>query len=107
MTSVRACCAASMRGLLVPEGQQQCDGSHHDKADGPDRIQIEPAARYEFETKIAVNKPCQVAARSDHRGCVDDGDQHSHSETCADKRPGCLVRPVEAGLPADSKIDRH
>jgi len=92
---------------LFREGQHQCNSSHQNEADGPRPIQIEPTPRYESETKIAVNQPRQASPDNDHRGCVDDRDQHGHPEIGTHDGPGCLVSFVEISLPAESKIDRY
>ena len=35
-------------------------------------------------------------AGGDHRGCVDDGDQHGHAEIGIDEGPGCLVALISS-----------
>src|SRR5216683_5697344 len=69
----------------VNQAEHQCDGSHQNEAEGPGRIQIEPAPRYEFEAEIAVDQPRQTSAGRDHRAGVDDGDLHGHAEIGIDE----------------------
>src|SRR6185369_17618489 len=83
------------------------DRADQDEADGPDRIQIEPALRYEFEAEIAVGEPRATSAGGDHRGGVDGGNQHGHAEIGIDERAGGLMASVEVGLPTEPEIDRH
>ena len=40
---------------LVDEAQSEGNSADQNKADGPGRIQIEPAPRYEFKAKMAVD----------------------------------------------------
>ena len=41
--------------MLVSETDHERKGAHQNEADGPSRIQIEPAPRHELETEIAVD----------------------------------------------------
>jgi hypothetical protein len=65
---------------LVRDAEYQRDGSDENEADGPGRIQIEPTSRCEFGTETAADEPRQTSAGNDHRGGVDDCDQHRHGK---------------------------
>jgi hypothetical protein len=42
--------------VLVRKDDRERESSHQDEADGPSRIQIEPAPRHELETQVAVDQ---------------------------------------------------
>src|SRR6266481_5476481 len=44
--------------------------AHHNEADRPNHVQIEPAPRQEFEAEIAIDQPRRAAAGGDHRDGV-------------------------------------
>src|SRR5450631_3998057 len=92
---------------LARETEHQCDRPHQNETDGPACIEIEPAPRQEFEAEVAINQPGRASAGRDHRGGMDDRDQHGHTEIGIDQRPGCLMSLVEAVVPAEAEIDRH
>ena len=49
--------SAPMRcgSVLVRKYDREGQSAHQNEADGPSRIQIEPAPRYELETQVAVD----------------------------------------------------
>src|SRR5277367_174023 len=52
-----------------------------------------------------VDQPRRTTAGGDHRGRVDDGDQHGHPEIAIHEGPGCLMAFVKVGGSAKPKID--
>ena len=92
--------AAFGLGEAAPGAEHQRNAADQNEADGPHGFQVEPAPRNEFEAEIAVDQPRQAAAGRDHRGGVDGGDQHGHSEIGVDQAAGGLVASVEIGSPA-------
>src|SRR5215813_2836740 len=90
---------------------RQTDGkresAHEYEAHSPSRIQIEPAARQELETQIAIDQPCQEAASCKHRERMHGGDQDCHSEIGVDKSACRFVTSVQIGGAAKTQIDRY
>ena len=65
------------------------------EAEGPGRIQVEPAPRHELEPQVAIDQPCQDSAGCYHRDRVDNGNQDGHAEIIIDEGACRLVTPVE------------
>jgi hypothetical protein len=70
------------------------------EANGPGRIQIEPAPRHKLETQVAVDQPRQAAAGRDHRHSVDDGDKDGHADIG-------LIRAATASWPLSRSAERQ
>src|SRR5436190_23096899 len=83
------------------------DTAHEYQAQGPSRIQIEPAPRHELETEIAVDQPRQESAGGNHRDRMDAGDQDGHVEIGIDESARRLVAAVAAGGMAEAEINRY
>jgi len=95
------------RSVPARQVDRKRESAHQYEAEGPSRIQIEPAPRHELETQVPVDQPGQDAAGCDHRDRVDDGDQDRHAEMGFDEGACRLVAAVEIGGAAETKIDRY
>ena len=93
--------------MLIRKAEHERESTHQDEADGPSRIQVEPAPRHELETQVAVDQPCQESAGCNHRDGVDDGDQDSHAEIGIDEGACRFVASVKVGGHAEPEVNRH
>ena len=91
----------------VRQVDRKRESAHQCEAEGPSRIQIEPASRHECETQVAIDQPRQEAAGCDHRDGVDDGHQNGHAEIGIDEGTCRLMAAVGIGGTAKTKIDRY
>ena len=98
---------ADCGSVLLRKDDRKRESAHKNEADGPSRIQIEPAPRHELETQVAVDQPRGESASHYHRERVDNGDQDGRAEIGVDERACRLVASVEVGGPAEPEIDRH
>ena len=87
--------------MLVRKYDREGQSAHQHEADGPSRIQIEPAPRHELETQVAVDQPRGESASHYHRERVDNGDQDGRAEIGVDEGACRLVASVEFGGPAE------
>jgi hypothetical protein len=72
--------------VLVRKDDRERESAHQNEADGPSRIQIEPAPRHELKTQVAVDQPCGESASHHHRDRMDNGHQDCHAEIGVDER---------------------
>src|ERR1700736_6330554 len=91
----------------VCKADRQRNSAHHNEADGPGHVQIEPAPRHEFETEIPIDQPRRASAGSDHRGGVSNRDQHGQTEIGIDEDRCRRVACVEVRGLAQPEINRH
>src|SRR5712691_7221183 len=95
------------RSVPARRADRKRESAHQYEAEGPSRIQVEPAPRHERETQVAVDQPRQESAGCDHRDRVDGGNQDGHADIGIDEDACRLVAPVEVGDAAETKIDRY
>jgi hypothetical protein len=72
--------------VLVCKDDRERESTDQNEADGPSRIQIEPAPRHELKTQVAVDQPCGESASHHHRDRMDNGHQDCHAEIGVDER---------------------
>jgi hypothetical protein len=93
--------------VRVRKDDRKRESAHQNEANGPSRIEIEPAPRHELEAQVAVHQPRGESASRDHRRRVDNGDQNGHAEIGVDEGTCRLMASVEVGGPTESQIDRY